>query len=94
MTKQFTAISGGVRVLITIQDGCDGLDRMLTKEWQNDYYDFTDQDAALSNLAYNAVCNGVRDLSNLDGYADLIRGQATMRVYSDSEFEIEEGDQT
>lgn len=93
MTHQFTAISGGIRVVITIEDGCDALDRMLTEEWQENYYHFGDRDAALAYLAYNAVVNGVNDLWNLDGHADLIRGQATLRVYSDSEFEIEEGEQ-
>lgn len=93
MTQQFTAISGGIRVVITIEDGCDALDRMMTPEWQSNYYVFEDVDDAIANLAYNAIVNGVRDLKNLDGYADLERNQATMRVYCDGEFEIEDGAQ-
>ena len=34
----------------------------------------------LAHLAYNATFNGVTDASRLDGWADLERGQITMRV--------------
>lgn len=37
-------------------------------------------DQTLEHLAHNALRNGVTDLSDLDGWADLLPGMATMRV--------------
>lgn len=44
------------------------------------YPDIVTEEQLLKHLAYNAVFNGVEDASRLDGWADLKRGQITMRV--------------
>lgn len=44
------------------------------------YEDVVTEDEILEHLAYNAIFNGVDDASRLDGWADLERGQLTMRV--------------
>lgn len=44
------------------------------------------------HLAWNALVNGVTDASSLDGYADLNRGDLTMRVLN-SETDIEAADE-
>lgn len=44
------------------------------------YPDIVTEEQLLRHLAYNATFNGVQDASRLDGWADLERGQLTMRV--------------
>jgi hypothetical protein len=44
------------------------------------YPDIVTEDQMLAHLAYNAIFNSVQDASRLDGWADLERGQITMRV--------------
>jgi len=43
-------------------------------------YDITDEAGMWDHLAYNAIVNGVTDASRLDGWAELERGELTMRV--------------
>lgn len=48
--------------------------------WQDYLYKLSSRDEVLHMLAYNCVANGIDDASRLDGWADLARDVATMRV--------------
>lgn len=50
--------------------------------WQDYLYKLGSRDEVLHMLAYNCVANGVNDANRLDGWADLERDVATMRVDS------------
>jgi hypothetical protein len=45
------------------------------------YEHITTEAEMFDHLAYNAIVNNVTDASRLDGWADLERGQLTMRVH-------------
>jgi len=52
------------------------------KTWRLEgiYSAITTEDDIWDHLAYNCIVNGVEDASRLDGWADLERGQLTMRM--------------
>lgn len=63
----------------------DGLDWETYEEdgkrvWRGDGYGFVDQEDLIQNLVWNALANGANDASRVDGWADLERGDITMRV--------------
>lgn len=49
-------------------------------KWRDMFYDLRTEEDVLNHLTFNAVRNGVEDVSVLDGWADLPRGAATMFV--------------
>src|SRR4051812_3202968 len=71
----------GVCVVIDIHDrepiervtGSDG------DEWRAVLYDLRTEDDVLDHWAYNAVANGVVDVCELDGWADVPAGTVTLR---------------
>lgn len=71
---------------LTIKFASDAPDDVLTRAsdpgfpyWQMNGEPLT-ADQTLEHLAHNALRNGVTDLSDLDGWADLLPGMATMAV--------------
>lgn len=58
----------------------DVFDRCFTEDWQSHYWKVEDRSEVLKHLAFNAVCNGVEDISRLDGWADLPSTAATINV--------------
>lgn len=77
-------IAGGFELLISLSDECppDVITRASEPGfpyWQHNGEPLTFEQT-IEHLAHNALSNGVTDLSDLDGWADLDRGVATMRV--------------
>lgn len=63
----------------------DGLDWETYEEdgeriWRGNGFGLVDQEDLIQNLVWNALANGVNDASRMDGWADLERGDITMRV--------------
>jgi hypothetical protein len=71
-----------VRVAVDIGDR-EPVERVIGAggdEWRECLYDLRTEDDVLDHWAYNAVVNGIRDVSELDGWADVLRGTVTFRV--------------
>jgi hypothetical protein len=49
-------------------------------EWRSHLYDLRTEQDVLDHWAANAIRNGVRDVSELDGWADVPAGTVTMTV--------------
>lgn len=83
-----------VRVIVTVaderailrctenhdEDGQPQPDERGSGGWRNSYYDLRRREDVLDHWTYNAVVNGVRDASELDGWADLERGVVVMSI--------------
>jgi hypothetical protein len=61
-------------------------------EWRKVAYPLRSEDDVLAHLAYNAVANGVQDVSVLDGWADVEAGKGAVLDVTDVEvIEVSEG---
>lgn len=49
-------------------------------EWRAQMYDLRTEDDVLNHWAYNAVANGIVDVCQLDGWADVPAETVTFRV--------------
>ena len=49
-------------------------------EWRSKLYDLHTRDDVLNHLAYNCIVNGRRDVTMLDGWADLSRDVTRMDI--------------
>lgn len=79
--KQFITRTVTVEVVIADEAGrTDALTRWETKDWRTQFYAFEKQVDLFDHLFHNCVENGVRDLSRLDGWADLPEGLVMMRI--------------
>jgi hypothetical protein len=79
----------GIEVVIRVADGVDPFERVTGPEgdeFRKTLYELRTQEEVLDHWAYNAACNGVTDASELDGWADLEKGQVTM--FPDSAFTV------
>jgi hypothetical protein len=55
-------------------------------EWRAHLYDLHTEQDVLDHWADNAIRNGVRDVSELDGWADVPRGVVTFSVPTTERF--------
>jgi hypothetical protein len=70
------------RVAVDIRDR-EPVERVIGAggdEWREHLYDLRTEGDVLDHWAYNAVVNGTRDVSELDGWADVPAGTVTFRV--------------
>ena len=88
MSEQVYALSPEVTVTITVHDP-DVLNRVLGpegEEWRSQFYPLHTLDDVLNHLAFNAISNGVSDISRLEGWADLDSTAVTFELdWSDGE---------
>ena len=61
-------------------------------EWRSKLYDLHDVDDVLKHLAYNAVANGRRDVTMLDGWADLTRDACHMELVDVDPYTVDEAE--
>jgi hypothetical protein len=72
----------GVRVVIDIRDR-EPIERVTGPggdEWRAHLYPLRTEDDVLDHWAYNAAMNGVVDVCQLDGWADVPAETVTFRV--------------
>lgn len=73
-------VEAPVTLSITVHDR-DALERVIGAggdEWRSQFYRLTTTEDVLEHWTYNAVCNGVQDVSRLEGWADLPAGAVTL----------------
>lgn len=58
----------------------DWITRVGTREWRDSFYDMEEAADVYEHLAYNAIANGVTDISVLDGWGDIERGAIRFHV--------------
>lgn len=70
-----------VTVRVDIEDA-DVVTRVVEDhdDWRGTYYDMRTEEDVLEHLAYNCVANGRRDVTRLDGWADLPDTAARMEI--------------
>ncbi len=61
---------------VPMPPGGKGADR----GWRDFFYDITTERDVVRHLAYNCAVNHYHDVSDLDGWADLPKGAATMSI--------------
>ena len=84
MSERKVLIVGSFALEVTVDDAApaDVLSRASQPGfpyWQRNGEPLT-RSQTVDHLAHNAVTNGVTDLAQLDGWADLERGVTSMRV--------------
>lgn len=70
MTIQKATVDITYSVELTWDDSTDAVSRMLTEDWQSSYWKVEDERTAIAQLASLLLMQG-RDISNIDGWADL-----------------------
>lgn len=83
MSQQRFSVSATVNVFVTVINP-DVIERVTGPngdEWRDQFYGdmFTTEDV-VEHLVYNAIHNQVRDVSRLDGWADLDEDAVDFRV--------------
>lgn len=58
----------------------DWMSRCFTPEWRSHFYHLRDEDDVHEHLIYNALVNGVDDISRLEGWADIEPGAVRLHV--------------
>lgn len=71
-------------VEITINNhGRDALERVIGPKgalWRAQLYDLRTEAEVLQHWSFNAVANGVRDVSQLDGWSNMEQGSVTFEL--------------
>lgn len=58
-------------------------------EWRKYGYSLHTVNDVLEHWTYNVICNGIADISRLDGWADLEDDAVTVNIeYADVEYEV------
>lgn len=52
----------------------DVVRRYLNEEWASAHYSFDGDDGVYEHWVYNAIVNGITDIAELDGWADVPPG--------------------
>lgn len=50
--------------------------------WRDHYYELRTAEQVIEHIAFNAINNGIDDISRLDGWADLDSSAATITVFA------------
>ncbi len=91
MSDKTFSVTATVYVTVTIHDD-EAIERVSGPdgaEWRSRFYPTieTAEDVA-EHFAFNAISNGVHDISRLEGWADLDASAVTIEV-DDSDFSVE-----
>lgn len=77
-----------VRFTVNVHDR-DAIERVTGPggdEWRSQFYGLRTTEQVIEHWIYNYLCNGVTDVSRLDGWADLAHGAVTFETeFSDLE---------
>lgn len=49
-------------------------------EWRSQFYDFHTATQVVEHFAFNAITNGVLDITRLEGWADCVQGDALIEI--------------
>lgn len=90
-TTQEYRVAASLTVTIQVNNP-DAIERVTGPngdEWRANYYTLRTVNDVLEHWTYNVVCNGVNDVSRLDGWADLDPADVIFGVeYRDVEYEV------
>ena len=72
-----------IEVMVDIDEAlapADLFTRTTTDEWRDALYDLPTRESVLEHWAFNAIHNGVRDVSRLEGWGDVADDAVRLRV--------------
>ena len=75
-------VTATVYVSVTVNDP-EVIDRVCgvgADEWRAQFYDMWSPEEVVEHFAFNAITNGVHDISRLDGWADCDPAAVTIEV--------------
>lgn len=90
MSARGFTIDVGVRVEVDIHDA-DVIERITGSggdEWRSQFYPLHDAADVMEHIAFNAILNGVTDVSRLEGWGDLPSTAASITVCRDIETDV------
>lgn len=82
MSATVYRLGADVTVAITVRDA-EAIERVVGAEgdeWRSRFYNLSTRDDVLDHWTYNAIVNGVRDVTRLDGWNDLPAGAVEIHV--------------
>jgi len=91
-SNQVHTVTGVAEVEIRISDNApdDLFTRMESGDLPANLYGTMNEEEVLRHWAYNAIRNGVYDVSNLDGWADMESGIVILDVTDVDDFSVNE----
>jgi hypothetical protein len=87
---EYTAVAmGEVKIRVSANAPDDLFTRMASGDLPASLYGVMDRVRVFEHWTYNAIRNGVTDVSQLDGWADMDRGLVTLDVTDVDDFTLE-----
>ena len=87
-------VESTVYVSVTVRN-LDVIDRVTGSggdEWRSQFYDMNSAEEVVEHFAFNAITNGVHDISRLEGWGDCDPADVLIEVEDISHFTTDAGE--